>query len=364
MLTRFRRGLAFTAVCCMTLLYFICLTDDCWKQKHKSVLPHANQDLEEAKDIKNYPDSNSVYMTKQKKNTRGKNSRRKPKKHTYLQPDFSKLDTFLLFIGYPRSGSTLIGSLLDAHPNIIIANEHNVITRWKNFTREQQTKEHVCTELYNNSVKESLKEQRAVFKKYFFHYHVPGLWQGRFDGQIKVIGDKKSTSTSRSLSNKRSNERFLAMKDVLNVPVKFIHLIRNPFDNIATMVLRAAHSGLRMKAVESGLQLNTPTVLHKQMKTYLSLVDTNAKLRNRFGENVLDVHYSSFIRQPKIWLKTICDFLEVHCSEYYLDRSVSIIFKNETYTRRHIVWSDDVKQKILDKIKSTDFLNGLKFEIS
>lgn len=131
-------------------------------------------------------DSNSVYMTKQKKNTRRKNSRRKPKKHTYLQPDFSKLDTFLLFIGYPRSGSTLIGSLLDAHPNIIIANEHNVITRWKNFTREQQTKEHVCTELYNNSVKESLKEQRAVFKKYFFHYHVPGLWQGRFDGQIKV----------------------------------------------------------------------------------------------------------------------------------------------------------------------------------
>ncbi len=36
---------------------------------------------------------------------------------------FEELDTFLFFIGYPRSGHTLIGSLLDAHPEMVIAHE-------------------------------------------------------------------------------------------------------------------------------------------------------------------------------------------------------------------------------------------------
>ena len=39
---------------------------------------------------------------------------------------FKDVKTFCMFIGYPRSGSTLIGSLLDAHPNIIIAHELDV----------------------------------------------------------------------------------------------------------------------------------------------------------------------------------------------------------------------------------------------
>jgi hypothetical protein len=38
-------------------------------------------------------------------------------------PDFSNVRTFILFVGYPRSGHSLIGSIMDAHPNIIIAHE-------------------------------------------------------------------------------------------------------------------------------------------------------------------------------------------------------------------------------------------------
>lgn len=38
-------------------------------------------------------------------------------------PDFASVRTFVLFVGYPRSGHSLIGSIMDAHPNIIIAHE-------------------------------------------------------------------------------------------------------------------------------------------------------------------------------------------------------------------------------------------------
>ena len=36
---------------------------------------------------------------------------------------FDDIETYCMFIGYPRSGHSLIGSLLDAHPNAIVAHE-------------------------------------------------------------------------------------------------------------------------------------------------------------------------------------------------------------------------------------------------
>ncbi|MFC1853689.1 hypothetical protein ACFL27_26190, partial [candidate division CSSED10-310 bacterium] len=40
---------------------------------------------------------------------------------------FQKIDTFFMFIGYPHSGHSLVGSLLDAHPQIICAYELGVL---------------------------------------------------------------------------------------------------------------------------------------------------------------------------------------------------------------------------------------------
>ncbi|MFX0095289.1 MAG: hypothetical protein ACFFBD_26380, partial [Candidatus Hodarchaeota archaeon] len=42
---------------------------------------------------------------------------------------FKDLRTFILFIGSSRSGSSLVGALLDAHPNVIIAQERNVLKK-------------------------------------------------------------------------------------------------------------------------------------------------------------------------------------------------------------------------------------------
>ena len=101
---------------------------------------------------------------------------------------FSDVQTLLLFIGYPRSGSTLLGSILDAHPNIVIANEYNLLAQWKNFTLAQKRqRNYIFGQLWSNSVREAEKLQRASKKNYFFSYHIPGTWQGRYEGSIKVF---------------------------------------------------------------------------------------------------------------------------------------------------------------------------------
>ena len=48
------------------------------------------------------------------------------------------LQTFLLFFGYQRSGSSMVGSLIDAHPDAAIANELDAIKAYQNGdTRER-----------------------------------------------------------------------------------------------------------------------------------------------------------------------------------------------------------------------------------
>lgn len=40
---------------------------------------------------------------------------------------FEDLDTYCMFVGYPKSGHSLIGSLLDAHPQMAITHELDVL---------------------------------------------------------------------------------------------------------------------------------------------------------------------------------------------------------------------------------------------
>ena len=54
----------------------------------------------------------------------------------------------------------------------------------------------------------------------------------------QVIGDKKGTATSQKLTNPRNLKLLDEIQATLKTQLKFIHVIRNPFDNIATKLLR------------------------------------------------------------------------------------------------------------------------------
>ena len=55
---------------------------------------------------------------------------------------------------------------------------------------------------------------------------------------MKVIGDKKGGHTSEMLTDPSKMSILEEINQVVQVPMKFIHVTRNPFDNIATMMLR------------------------------------------------------------------------------------------------------------------------------
>ena len=56
---------------------------------------------------------------------------------------------------------------------------------------------------------------------------------------FQVIGDKKGGVTSDILKNEHRMADLEDIEAIVGVPIKFVHVIRNPFDNIATALLRA-----------------------------------------------------------------------------------------------------------------------------
>ena len=102
-----------------------------------------------------------------------------------------------MFIGYPRSSHSLVGAILDAHPEIIIPHEYNLLLKWKNYKsselqRQNLQKYVLFYQLHQRSMKQAKLGIRArpgkswVTGEFAYTYNVPGLWQGKYQKRIKV----------------------------------------------------------------------------------------------------------------------------------------------------------------------------------
>ena len=104
---------------------------------------------------------------------------------------WDKVQIFLLFIGYERSGHSLVSALLDAHPNMVIADELHVLGAWQRFHPNNRTRNNLFQALYSNTVQLAKSAERSLEKCKStlggYKYHVPNQWQGHFNGIIKVV---------------------------------------------------------------------------------------------------------------------------------------------------------------------------------
>ncbi|MEM9923672.1 MAG: sulfotransferase, partial [Cyanobacteria bacterium P01_D01_bin.50] len=94
---------------------------------------------------------------------------------------WQEAETFCLFLGYPRSGHSMIGALLNAHPNIIMSHEAAALKYvYVGFDRNQ---------IYDIIFKKAKFSAEKDRKLGGYNYYVPNQWQGRVE-KLKVIGDK------------------------------------------------------------------------------------------------------------------------------------------------------------------------------
>ena len=101
----------------------------------------------------------------------------------------------MFFIGYPRSRHSLLGSLLDAHPHMVIADETNAFGKWSSNTKKwMKDSIYVYYDTIFNASQRAVRRGRrsSVFKESVanisskYRYYVPSQWQSTFDQYIEV----------------------------------------------------------------------------------------------------------------------------------------------------------------------------------
>lgn len=248
--------------------------------------------------------------------------------------DFKAVQHVCLFIGYPRSGHSIVGALLDAHPEICIAQELD-ITRCIRAGMRRNVIYHLITE--NSRI---FTEQGKKWNTY--NYQVPGQWQGKTQ-TLKVIGDKKGGGLSRAIA--QDPAMLDKIRASFDVPVKFIHITRNPFDNVATL------------AVKQKLSLDEAAVL------YFSMAGTAAQLKAKLNDNEMcEISHEDFIAKPAAILSQLVEFLGLTATPEYLQACAAIVSKKPHQSRQEAVWTDAQKVRMTKSVQQFTFLKHYTFE--
>ena len=152
--------------------------------------------------------------------------------------------TFVFFIGIGRSGHSIVASILDSHPHMVVSNELNLFKLLNTTPCAAEDKSFLFNQIWNKSYTQANTNLKDSSKGYTLA--IDGLYQGSYVSHINVIGDKMGGSTlALFLASPVQFESHLnKLRSLVNLPIKVLHVIRNPYDNIAT---KSLHLGLKLQ---------------------------------------------------------------------------------------------------------------------
>ena len=250
--------------------------------------------------------------------------------------DFRSVETYCGFLGHGRSGHSLIGALINAHPQAVISHELHAL-RYLMYPLPRNV-------LYGLIVDRDRWFSAQGERWSGYNYQVENQWQGRWE-TLKVIGDKKGGQTTALLTDRpQVLER---LRKTVRVPVRFIWVIRNPYDNIATKYLRP---------------------IKRSPEQWTELYFRNLRTAERLVAEDLDsdeVHIfriEDFMRSPREGIKEMCDFLNLDASPEFVEACGSKVFSTPSRTRDKIDWEPHVLERVQEGIEQSSYLKGYTFE--
>jgi hypothetical protein len=263
--------------------------------------------------------------------------------HTRLasrrEPDlFRDVRTFCMFIGQAKSGGTMIGSMLDAHPNAVVADEVDLVR----FVEEGFRRDQIFHLMLKGSRREAMKGRVTARRLGGYSFSVPGQWQGRF-AELIVVGESRAGPSTRRLA---------AAPDLLDqvsrvmgeVDLRFIQIVRNPFDPISAMMLRSGRT------------------FTNAIDDYFLQCTRLEDLRSRIAcSDLLVVRYEEMVRSPQDQLVRICRYLGLEAEPAYLAACAAILDETPRVHRFDVDWDSDRIADVQRRIADFAFLDGYRY---
>ncbi|MGI8658267.1 MAG: sulfotransferase [Candidatus Limnocylindria bacterium] len=256
-----------------------------------------------------------------------------------MRKQMADVHTFCLFIGHARSGHSIIGALLDAHPQIVISDELDALRYVEAGFRPSQI---LYLPIFVAKNQAERARTKAGLSGATYSYAVTGQWQGRYES-LQVIGDSTAGMTVQRLARDRSLLARTRLR-LMGRKLRFIHVTRNPFDNIATMMMRGGRT------------------FENAADRYFSNCEAIVELAGRIAEDdILQVRHEDVILTPQATLERACGFLGVPVPAGYLDACAGILFPQPSRTRAKVEWSQDQRGFVERRIAEFPFLAGYSF---
>ena len=276
--------------------------------------------------------------------------------------------TFILFIGFARSGSSILGALLDAHPHVVLSNEYMLISKAARGNPKDPVfndRRTLFSALYNRQ--RSLLNHSLINTNKGYSLYIQNSYMGTYKDRIDVVGDKSGAYTNFvHLGNKRYFfEVIQHLGDVVKAPIKFINPVRNPFDIIATQMLY----GVGGKDLRHKCKANTHKIILDPMyidckvkhfeKEIWSIVEICDHESQQY--EVLHVHLEDLVESPRVEILKICNFLGISCPEDYISACTEKLFKETSKSRHSIEWPDEALDKVHSIIQLIPHLKRYSF---
>jgi len=235
------------------------------------------------------------------------------------------MNKFVLIVGNARSGTTIVGSIVDSHPNMICANESaSSAVFWRGRDRAE-----IIAEIKDNSARNAAEGRQSSG----YHYAIPTPEKA----DIHVYADKCFNPALLLLAGDRG--LIDRLSDTMQCPVTLIHCARNPFDVIATMHRRSGAS------------------LQDRTRWFFMHCDAAMNLIDR-GHLEFVVRSEGLIAEPRKLPDLLFQYLGFPTGPAHLDRIASVVSKTPNHTRNEIKWPSALTADIERRCADYPFLRG------
>jgi hypothetical protein len=216
---------------------------------------------------------------------------------------------FILIVGNARSGSTLLGAVLDGHPQAVVANEsYSSFSLWRNLSGLD-----ILRDVYDNACQMAAEGRLSEG----YHYQVGGPPASKH--RILIAGDKAWNPSLLLLHGDPGLLR--SLEERLGMPVKLVHAIRNPFDVIATMHRRSG------------------APIADRIRWYFMHCEAAAALAHRLPpDRFMESHHASLLAAPADELGRMVDFVGLERDAAHLEAVRQMLFARPRRTAGEVAW--------------------------
>lgn len=236
-------------------------------------------------------------------------------KSIFFDKYVTNVNSICAFVSFMRSGHTLFGSLLNAHPEMTVSNEIGIGHLMRMGFSEREILRMIIGKDYE--FRQSGREWTG------YDYEVEGGSQGNYQDLV-VVGDKHGPDLIYNYLEDESVYKYIK-KSKKNYFI-FYH-IRNPYDMIATGTIKGDKK------------------LNKISEYVCNEIERSVKvvgdLRNINNVRVLKTYYKNIVNDTKGVLVDVMDVMGLSAPKSYLEACADHVFEQPSITRDEVDWDAD-----------------------